>query len=96
MMKCFFMVHGVFCRIPFREVPTPKTPPRRSQATATVLRGGKEIEIKSNHIVRGDIVILGTGDVCPADVRLITADELKVPRPGEGRDGSRLTVLPAD
>jgi potassium/sodium efflux P-type ATPase len=51
---------------------------KMSQATATVLRGGKEIEIKSNHIVRGDIVILGTGDVCPADVRLITADELKV------------------
>merc|ERR1719387_1008004 len=49
-----------------------------SQPMTTVLRDGKEQEIPSNQIVRGDIVILNVGDVCPADLRLITSDELKV------------------
>merc|ERR1719159_253537 len=49
-----------------------------SQPMTTVLRDGKEQKVQSNHIVRGDIVLLEVGDVCPADLRLITSDELKV------------------
>merc|ERR1719324_146647 len=51
---------------------------KMSQPKQLVKRDGKEIEIPSNQIVRGDIVILNVGDVCPADLRLITSDELKV------------------
>merc|ERR1719174_381794 len=43
-----------------------------------VIRDGHEDQIKSSEVCRGDIVVLATGDICPADIRLITADELKV------------------
>lgn len=49
-----------------------------SQPKATVLREGKEVQIPSTKIVKGDIVILGVGDIVPADVRLISADDFKV------------------
>lgn len=45
---------------------------------STVIRGGEEIEIESREMVRGDIVKLGTGDVVPADVRLIKANDFRV------------------
>jgi len=44
----------------------------------TVIRGGKEIKIESRELVTGDIVKLITGDVVPADIRLITASDLRV------------------
>merc|ERR1719352_1032487 len=49
-----------------------------SQPMTTVLRDGTEQKVQSNQIVRGEIVLLEVGDVCPADLRLITSDELKV------------------
>jgi potassium/sodium efflux P-type ATPase len=49
-----------------------------SQPMTTVLRNGTEQKVQSNQIVRGEIVLLEVGDVCPADLRLITSDELKV------------------
>merc|ERR1719163_1311139 len=51
---------------------------KMSQAENDVIRDGKPMAVASNTLVRGDIVVLGTGDVAPADIRLITADELKV------------------
>lgn len=45
---------------------------------STVIRGGEEIQIESREMVRGDIVKLGTGDVVPADVRLIKANDFRV------------------
>lgn len=38
--------------------------------TATVLRGGTDVEIPAREIVPGDIVVLNTGDKVPADLRL--------------------------
>lgn len=47
-----------------------------SSPKATVLRNGRKQCIESAKVVLGDIVILKSGDVCPADVRLIDSVEL--------------------
>lgn len=44
----------------------------------TVRREGVEQEIDSKDLVVGDILILDTGDVIPADVRIIVSNHLKV------------------
>jgi Ca2+-transporting ATPase len=45
--------------------------------TALVLRDGKDIEILTNEVVPGDILLLYTGDKVVADARLIEAMNLK-------------------
>ena len=45
---------------------------------AKVMRGGKEIEIASEFLVPGDIVLLASGMRVPADLRLFKATELRV------------------
>ena len=47
-------------------------------ALGQVVRDGEEKLIASSDVCRGDVVVLATGDIVPADCRLITADELKV------------------
>ena len=43
---------------------------------ATVVRDGKQQDILIHDVVVGDIVVLGAGDIVPADVRLIEANHL--------------------
>ncbi|GLD95284.1 hypothetical protein PINS_up003928 [Pythium insidiosum] len=43
-----------------------------------VVRDGRQQQIASDQLVPGDIVILSTGDVVPADLRLLTSSDLKV------------------
>ena len=65
---------------------------------ATVVRDGKKQEILIRDVVRGDVVVLGAGDIVPADARLLegnhlfvdessltgeSAAALKNPRPGD-------------
>lgn len=45
---------------------------------ARVLRDGHELEIKSEELVPGDVVLLASGTKVPADLRLYRALELKV------------------
>ncbi|MEQ8222175.1 MAG: calcium-translocating P-type ATPase, PMCA-type [Candidatus Eremiobacterota bacterium] len=45
---------------------------------ATVIRGGEETVIPSREIVPGDICLIKTGDMIPADARLIEATNLKI------------------
>jgi Ca2+-transporting ATPase len=45
---------------------------------ARVIRGGKEMEIHSEELVPGDIVLLSSGARVPADLRLFHALELRV------------------
>ncbi|XZE19305.1 cation-translocating P-type ATPase [Pirellulaceae bacterium SH449] len=45
---------------------------------ATVIRGGKRKTVPSDTLVPGDIVLLGSGDKVPADIRLIETNELKI------------------
>ncbi len=46
--------------------------------TATVARGGEEVEISARDLVPGDILLLRAGDRVPADARLIEAVNLKI------------------
>mmetsp|Transcript_19098 Transcript_19098/g.60039 ORF Transcript_19098/g.60039 Transcript_19098/m.60039 type:complete len:1138 (+) Transcript_19098:223-3636(+) len=63
-----------------------------SSPISTVIRDGEEVEVPSSSIVRGDVVTLTTGDVVPADARLIEATDLKVNEmllTGESEDVSK-------
>jgi len=51
---------------------------KMTQASIYVLRDGQEVKVDVPAVVRGDVVVLGTGDVVPADIRLIEADDVKV------------------
>ncbi|KAG6623082.1 potassium/sodium efflux P-type ATPase, fungal-type [Phytophthora cinnamomi] len=44
-----------------------------------VLRdGGRQVQIPSEQLVTGDVVVLTTGDIVPADIRLIVSSDFKV------------------
>jgi magnesium-transporting ATPase (P-type) len=43
---------------------------------ALVLRNGKEIEIPSDEVVPGDVVIINTGDKVPADIRFFSVSNV--------------------
>lgn len=51
---------------------------RRVKSRSYVLRDGKETEVRISEIVPGDIVILQTGSVIPADLRIISAKDFFV------------------
>lgn len=51
---------------------------RLSLPTTKVLRNGKVYLIKSEQLVKGDVIYLSAGDMVPADARLIEADKLQV------------------
>lgn len=46
--------------------------------TATVIRSGKPTDIPASDLVPGDIVIIDTGKIIPADLRLIEVIQLKI------------------
>ena len=48
-----------------------------SSPQATVVREGKQMRIDSCGLVPGDLVVLSTGDMVPADLRLLQAHSLK-------------------
>ncbi|HEX5809331.1 MAG TPA: HAD-IC family P-type ATPase, partial [Anaerolineales bacterium] len=45
--------------------------------TATVLRDGVEVRLPAKELVRGDVIVLHTGDRVPADARLLEAINLQ-------------------
>ncbi len=47
-------------------------------ATSKVIRGGKQLSVKSEDLALGDIVILEAGDAIPADGRIIESASLKI------------------
>lgn len=57
-----------------------------------VLRDGKQTQLPSDQLVPGDLVMLVTGDVVPADIRLVKSSDLKVNEmllTGESEDVSK-------
>jgi len=46
--------------------------------TATVVRNGQKCEVKTSHVCVGDIVFLSSGDLIPADARVVEADDFFV------------------
>jgi Ca2+-transporting ATPase len=51
---------------------------KMSSSHSKVRRSGHVVQIKSEEIVPGDIVLLEAGDAVPADMRLIAASSLKI------------------
>ena len=51
---------------------------RMAAATAGVLRDGREMRVKAEEVVRGDILVLAEGDAISADARLLEAASLSV------------------
>ena len=51
---------------------------KMSSPEATVLRDGKRSKLKAEEVVPGDIIILETGDIIPADIRLLDSRNLKI------------------
>lgn len=49
-----------------------------TKQTCTVIRNGTKQIIESNELVPGDIIELETGDVVPADARLLESNELSI------------------
>ncbi|WP_418892787.1 calcium-translocating P-type ATPase, PMCA-type [Limibacterium fermenti] len=51
---------------------------KMSAPHSKVLRDGEVTEVVSTEIVPGDMVVLDTGDIIPADMRLVNAHNLKI------------------
>lgn len=49
---------------------------KMASPTARLLRNGKQVQVPSEEVVPGDIVLLEAGDIVPADVRLIESSNL--------------------
>ena len=63
-----------------------------SAAESACIRDGKEMMVPSAQLVKGDIILIKTGDVIPADARLIESADLKVNEmllTGESEDVSK-------
>jgi P-type E1-E2 ATPase len=73
--KSFGLEKSMFLRA---AIPSPSSTLFFSPQTCNVRRDGKEQEINGTDVVRGDIVIMGTGDIVPADCRLLTSADFKV------------------
>ena len=46
-------------------------------ATSKVIRGGKQVSLKSEELVPGDVVVLEAGDAVPADGRILESASIK-------------------
>src|SRR5690625_4107421 len=63
---------------------------------AHVIRNGKRMEIESEDAVKGDIVLLKSGDKIPADIRLLKTNNLKAeesPLTGESLSAEKNTEV---
>jgi cation-transporting P-type ATPase F len=52
------------------------------QTNATIIRNGRKVQVPSQELVPGDLVLLASGDKVPADLRLIQARNLQINESG--------------
>lgn len=50
----------------------------RVHTTATIIRDGKKRDVNASHVCVGDIIFLSSGDLVPADARIIEANDFFV------------------
>jgi Mg2+-importing ATPase len=62
----------------FRSEQTLKFLKKYVQSQTKVIRSGKEEVIPSNEIVPGDIILLEAGDIVPADIRLLSGQNVTI------------------
>ena len=46
-------------------------------ATAKVIRGGHQVTVRADEVVRGDLLVLEAGDAVPADARIVESASMK-------------------
>ncbi len=68
----------------------------RLTVRATVVRDGEQREIPIHDVVRGDLVVLGAGDIVPADGRVIEANHLYVDEASLTGESAAATKTPRD
>lgn len=72
---------------------------KMNEATCDIVRDGVFRDLNSKFVVRGDVVKLNTGDVVPADCRVLWSSELKVNEmmlTGEPDDVNKSAMLAKD
>ncbi len=62
--------------------------------SATVIREGVTYVVRADMLVPGDVIVLGPGDVVPADGRIVSGDEIRVSE--RGITENRTTVIKGD
>jgi P-type E1-E2 ATPase len=75
-----------------------KNSPNKTSHTALVTRNGQQVRIDSEGLVAGDVVHIQSGEIIPADMRIVQADFFKVDNvcvTGEARP-LRRTENPSD
>jgi len=55
---------------------------KMSQPTIDVIRNGELVKVDTKLLVRGELVVLGVGDVIPADIRVTESNDFKVNQAG--------------
>ena len=63
---------------------------------ATVVRDGARQEVPMHDVVRDDLVLLGAGDIVPADVRIVDADHLYIDEASLTGESAPSTKYPRD
>lgn len=93
---CVVLVVGLTCRILtyIKAKRILEDTAKEGVPNATVLREGKPRVINADSIVRGDVIILGEGDVVPCDGRIITEGEVRVSE--RGVTDNKKTVIKRD
>lgn len=72
---------------------------RMTQTNAKVIRSGHPEIINSEYLVPGDVVLLEAGDIVPADLRVVVAEQLRAeesPLTGESLPVDKVTDLLSD
>jgi Ca2+-transporting ATPase len=76
---CVLLINGVIGFVSeWRATRSMEALQKMGQSKTRVLRDGRESEVSAEALVPGDIILIEGGDVVPADIRLVEANNLQV------------------